>query len=371
MFHHKDLSRLKGLILAALLMIFSSCAVNPVSGKHELMLLSEAEEIQLGRQTDAQVASQYGIYKDGELTGYLNQMGKKMAKISHRPNLPYEFKILDTPVVNAFAVPGGYVYFTRGILANLNSEAELAGVMGHELGHITARHSAQQYSRSQLAQMALGGAMMFSETASILAPLAQMGVGLLFLSYSRDNEREADRLGVAYSSQAGYDATHMARFFETLERMQPEKDGSGLPEWFSTHPNPDDRIGAVQRDALKWQKQLGLKDFKVNGDVICEKLTAWFMVKTPGKDSWKNMCFTTPYCGFNSRFRTTGKFKIREAWCRWRVRIKMPPYCLCCPLKNHSNRRPGILFRRTGPAWWPLTGNPSTVCRHFEWFPEC
>ena len=120
------------------------------------------------------MVSEYGIYRDDRLTGYLDGVGKRLAKISHRPGLPYEFKVLDTPVVNAFAVPGGYVYFTRGILSNLNSEAELACVMGHELGHITARHSAQQYSRAQLAQLTLGSAMMFSQTLQVLAPLAQM-----------------------------------------------------------------------------------------------------------------------------------------------------------------------------------------------------
>ena len=244
-------------LLLGLLYFTAACAVNPVTGEHQLMLLSEDDEIRLGRKSDSQVVNQYGLYKDPQLTAYLDGLGKKLARLSHRPGLPYEFKILDTPVVNAFAVPGGYIYFTRGILAILNSEAELAGVMGHELGHITARHSAQHYSRAQLAQLTLGGAMMLSETLSVLAPLAQMGVGLLFLSYSRDNEREADDLGVAYSSQAGYDATHMALFFGTLERMQPVSDKSGLPEWFSTHPNPEDRIGAVQREAKKWRKELG------------------------------------------------------------------------------------------------------------------
>ena len=196
-------SMVMGLFLLCLLCFPIACAVNPVSGEYQLMLLNEEDEIRLGQETDSQVVSEYGIYKDPQLTAYLDGLGQELARLSHRPGLPYEFKILDTPVVNAFAVPGGYVYFTRGILANLNSEAELAGVMGHELGHITARHSAQQYSRAQLAQLTLGSAMMLSETFQVLAPLAQMGVSLLFLSYSRDNEREADDLGVAYSSQAG------------------------------------------------------------------------------------------------------------------------------------------------------------------------
>ena len=287
-----------GFLVLGLLYFPTGCAVNPVTGDHELMLLSEEDEIRLGRESDSQVMGEYGVYKDPQLTAYLDGMGKKLAKLSHRPGLPYEFKILDTPVVNAFAVPGGYVYFTRGILANLNSEAELAGVMGHELGHITARHSAQQYSRAQLAQVTLGSAMMLSETLQVLAPLAQMGVSMLFLSYSRDNEREADDLGVAYSSQAGYDATHMALFFETLERMKPTSDKSGLPEWFSTHPDPEDRIGAVQREAKKWQKDLGLKNFKVNRDAYLKKLNGMVYGEDPREGFVENDVFYHPLLRF-------------------------------------------------------------------------
>ncbi len=247
-----------------LLISLVSCATNPVTGETQLMLLTEPQEIELGRQTDSQIVKQYGIYKDRALTAYMGDIGQRLGNLSHRPDLPYHFKILDSSVANAFALPGGYVYFTRGILAYLNTEAELAGVMGHEIGHITARHSAQQYSKAQLAQIGLGAGMILSETFRGLADLVQFGVGMLFLSFSRDNERQADDLGVEYSSRAGYDAAQMAGFFETLERMHPTADRSGLPEWFSTHPNPVDRIGAVQRKAREWQHKLGLKHLKEN-----------------------------------------------------------------------------------------------------------
>ncbi|HOC24954.1 MAG TPA: M48 family metalloprotease, partial [bacterium] len=129
-------------VVSALLLIgwLIACAVNPVTGKRQLMLLSEGDEVALGQQTDAEVISTYGLYDNTALTSYVNTIGQKMAKISHRPNLAYSFKVLDTDVVNAFAVPGGYIYVTRGILAYLNDEAELAGVLGHELGHVAARH---------------------------------------------------------------------------------------------------------------------------------------------------------------------------------------------------------------------------------------
>jgi predicted Zn-dependent protease len=174
-------------------------------------------------------------------------------------------EIVDASVVNAFAVPGGYLYLTRGILAYLNSEAELAGVMGHELGHITARHSAQQYSRAQLAQLGVVvGGLFLGDLAS---GIAQLGVGMLFLSFSRENERQADELGVEYASKAGYDGKELAAFFETLERMNPGSDRSGLPGWFSTHPRPEDRVVAVRKEAREWQQKLGMRGPKVNRDL--------------------------------------------------------------------------------------------------------
>lgn len=249
--------------LLGLLLWAASCAVNPVSGQRELMLVSENEEIQLGGQTDVDVVRQFGLYDDQKLNAYINGLGQRMGKVSHRPHLAYRFKVLDVSVVNAFAVPGGYVYFTRGILATLNSEAELAGVMGHEIGHITARHSAQQISRAQLAQMGVAMGSMFSETFRALSGVTGMGVQMLFLKFSRDNERQADDLGVEYASKVGYDASRMANFFETLDRMQPHSDKSGLPSWFSTHPNPEDREKVVRERSRQWQKKLGQKSPKV------------------------------------------------------------------------------------------------------------
>lgn len=259
-----------GFMLLGLLFWTASCATNPVSGGPELMLLSEEDEIKLGGQTDLEVRSQYGVYKDAELQAYLDDLCRRLGNLSHRPTLGYRLEILDASVVNAFAVPGGYVYFTRGILCTLNNEAELAGVMGHEIGHIAARHSAQQYSRAQLAQLGvvLGGLFM----GDLGSGLAQFGVGMLFLSFSRDNERQADALGVEYSSKAGYDAAEMAHFFETLERMNPSSDRTGLPSWFSTHPSPVDREAAVRSMAKEWQQQLGLKHAKVNREVYLKKI---------------------------------------------------------------------------------------------------
>lgn len=260
------------IIIVSLIVWAISCAVNPVTGKREFMLLTENDELALGQQTDQQIMETYGIYDDPELLTYVTAIGARMGKLTHRPNLNYTFRILDTPVINAFAVPGGYVYFTRGILAYLNNEAELAGVMAHELGHITARHSAVQYSRATVAQLGLGVGAMLSETVRKYAGLAQFGVGMLFLRFSRDNERQADALGVEYSTKSGYDANNMANFFVTLERLYPGEDQSGLPGWFSTHPNPPDRIAAIKNDTQKWQSQSPQQQYAVNRDNFLTKV---------------------------------------------------------------------------------------------------
>lgn len=269
------------LALTALVVAIPSCASDPVTGRPQFMLLSEDDEMKLGGKTDKQVQSQYGVYDDPKLVAYAEDMCRRLGKLSHRPELTYRLTVLDTPVVNAFAVPGGYVYFTRGILAALSSEAEMAGIMGHEIGHITARHSAEQYSRAQVAQLGLGIGAMLGAPGRIVSGLAQIGVGMLFLGFSRENEREADDLGVEYSSRAGYDAREMARFFETLERMNPGSDRSGLPGWFSTHPSPEDREGAVRRAAAEWRRKLGMSEPKIGRDAYLKHIDGLIYGENP------------------------------------------------------------------------------------------
>ncbi len=239
--------------MCILMVIYTGCAVNPVTGQRELMLMSEQQEIAMGKQSDPAVLAQFGLYEDKTLQNFISEKGQKMAAVSHRPNLPYEFKIVDSPVVNAFALPGGFVYFTRGIMAHFNNEAEFAGVLGHEIGHVTAKHSARQYSNAQLAQVLLVGGMIASETFRQFGQQAQQGLGLLFLKFGRDNERESDKLGVEYSTKIGYDAEEMAGFFQTLNRLGEKSGASEIPNFLSTHPNPIDRYNKVQKLAAQWQ----------------------------------------------------------------------------------------------------------------------
>ncbi len=178
--------------ILAITLFFYGCAVNPVTGKKQISFMSEAAEIAQGQQSDPIIVAQYGLYDNQEIQDFINEKGQQMAAISHRPNLDYEFKVLDSDVVNAFAVPGGYIYFTRGILAHFNNEAQFAGVLGHEIGHIAHRHSAQQYTKQMLSQIAFIGGMVASPKFREFAGEAMQGMELLFLKFSRTNESESD-----------------------------------------------------------------------------------------------------------------------------------------------------------------------------------
>ncbi len=248
------------------LIIAESCSVNPVTGKKEVILMSEAQEISMGKAYDPQVVASFGLYEDEKMQTFINEKGKEMGAISHRPQLNYEFKILDSPVVNAFAVPGGYVYFTRGIMAHFNNEAEFAGVLGHEIGHVTARHSAKQQSNQTLAQLGLIVGVIASKEIAKYAGLAQESLGLLFLKFGRDDESQSDQLGVEYSTKIGYDAHEMANFFNTLKRMRAGSDSDPIPTFLSTHPDPTDRYQKVEEAATKWQAGKPQSNFKVNRD---------------------------------------------------------------------------------------------------------
>jgi len=259
-------SRINQALIFALLFLIPSCAINPVTGKKQFMLMSEAQEVALGAQYDPSVVSTFGVYDNQELLNFVTEKGTEMGKISHRPNLEFHFKILDSPVINAFAVPGGYIYLTRGILAQFNNEAELIGVLGHEMGHVTARHSASQQSKQQLGQLLLVGGMIASEKFREFGEYASQGMQLLFLKFSRDNEREADRLGVEYSSKIQYDAHKMADFFDVLNKMQMASDHAGVPTFMSTHPDPGDRYNAVHQKSKEWQDSLQYLSWTVNAD---------------------------------------------------------------------------------------------------------
>jgi predicted Zn-dependent protease len=232
--------------LTAGLALGFGCATNPATGKKEFNLMSEAQEIQMGREADAQVRQEMGIYKDAALQQYVNTIGQQLARVSDRPNLEWHFAVVDQPAVNAFALPGGFVYITRGILPFLQNEAQLAGVLGHEIGHVTARHSASQYSKATGASVGLALLGIFVPEAQQLQGAAETALSLLFLKYGRDDELEADRLGAGYEAKGGWDPHALAGMLTTLGRLdQASGSRKGVPNWLSTHPTPADRVQKV------------------------------------------------------------------------------------------------------------------------------
>ncbi|HEX2164886.1 MAG TPA: M48 family metalloprotease [Thermoanaerobaculia bacterium] len=223
----------------------AACATNPVTGRQQLALISEQQEIQLGRQTDQQVVQQLGLVDDAELQRYVETVGKRLAADSERPDLPWTFRVVDDPSVNAFALPGGFIYLTRGIVTHLNNEAEMAAVLGHEIGHVTARHSVSRISQSQLASLGLVLGSIFVPELRNYGDLAQTGLQLLFLKYGRDDERQADDLGLRYMLDDGYDPRQMPAVFETLARVSQVQGQGRLPAWLSSHPAPEARAERI------------------------------------------------------------------------------------------------------------------------------
>ena len=216
------------------------CATNPATGKRQISLVSSGKELEIGRESDPAIIAEYGLYDDQAVQRYVNEVGQRLARVSHLPNLTWHFRVLDSPIVNAFALPGGYIYITRGILGYMSSEAQLAGVLGHEIAHVTARHSAEQITRSQLAGIGLLAGAIFVDAFRPYSGIAQQGIGLLFLKYSRDNETQADELGIEYATKAGYDPRESPATYATLKRIG-ERAGSSLPSFLSSHPDPGDR----------------------------------------------------------------------------------------------------------------------------------
>ncbi len=236
-----------GIVSLMLLAMSWTCVTNPVTGKKELMLISEADEIAMGAQVHQGLGIEYGFYEDPQLTAYVRKVAERLLPAVHRPQLKYHFHILDTPVQNAFAAPGGYIYITRGLLAMMNSEAELAVVLGHELGHVNARHSASKLSRNLLFGIGLALAGELNEDIKKAMPAVQIATALVSLQYSRDDEYQADGLGVAYARSAHYNPTAMIDFFSSLEQLKAMSGGGGMPNFLSTHPLTPKRIEAVKQ----------------------------------------------------------------------------------------------------------------------------
>jgi predicted Zn-dependent protease len=231
-------------VIAALV---SSCAVNPATGKRELSLVGEQDEIAMGEATAKSTRATIGDYPDSAVQRYVRGLGLRLAATTERPGLPWSFEVIDDPEVNAFAAPGGKIFVTRGILPYLDSEGELAGVLGHECGHVTARHTAQQVTRQELFGVGLAAGSLLSSGIASAAGGIQQGLGVLFLSYSRSNEAQADELGFRYIRRARYDPREMSDVFRVLERVGQLSGGGKVPTWAATHPAPEDRLAKAEQ----------------------------------------------------------------------------------------------------------------------------
>lgn len=295
---HPMPSRLGPLATLGLLVSLVACAVNPATGKRELSLVGQAQEIEMGRSADADVSSSLGLVDAPELQTYVDELGKGLAAGSERPELPWSFKVVDDPVVNAFALPGGFIYVTRGILANFESEAELAAVLGHEIGHVTARHSVSQMSRQQLQQLGLGVGMIFSEDVRKFGGVLAAGLGLLNLKYSRGDETQSDELGVRYMTRQGYDSQSMVGVFQMLAAVSGGE-GGRVPQWQLTHPYPENREAHIREVISALGAPAGGREGR---DALLDRLDGLVYGENPREGYFKGTRFVHPDLAFEARF---------------------------------------------------------------------
>lgn len=287
-------------LVASVAIALAACATNPVTGKSELSLVSEEQEIQLGQSGAQDVAQSIGLLDDQALQQYVQNLGASLARDSERPNLPWTFRVVDDPTPNAFAFPGGFIFVTRGMLTHMNSEADLASVLGHEIGHVTAKHTVQQISRAQLAQLGLGIGMILSERLREYGDLASTGLSLLFLKYGRDAERQADDLGFRYTLEHGYDVREMVSVFATLARLGEASGQSPLPAWLATHPYPEERIQATQQRLAQLSQQTN--NLRANQEAFMTRVNGLVYGANPRHGFFRGTTFLHPDLRFRLDF---------------------------------------------------------------------
>jgi predicted Zn-dependent protease len=291
--------------VATIVTIFSlalmiACAINPATGKRQLSLISESQEIAIGIENDRAIVASLGLYPDDELQRYIQRLGETLAATSERPGLDWTFRVVDDPVINAFALPGGYIYITRGILAHLDSEAELVAVMGHEIGHVTARHGVNQMSKGQLAQLGMGVAMATSEGLREYGQLAETGLATLFMKFSRDAERQADDLGLRYLLIAGFDPRPMSGVYDMLASVSRNQGGGRIPALFSTHPAPENRSQRINDQITALNRSFeGLPD---GHDRFMAQIDGVVFGEDPRQGFFKQDLFMHPEMEFSFRF---------------------------------------------------------------------
>lgn len=294
-------SRLRAVpLIASLGLGAAACATNPATGEQQLMLVSRDQEVEMGRAGAEAVRQQIGLYQNQSLQEYVGQVGQELAARSENPNLPWSFQVVDDPAVNAFALPGGFIFVTRGILGYFNSEAEMAAVLGHEIGHVTGRHSAEQISRAQAAQLGLGLGSIFVPEIAQFGDVLGASLGLLFLKFGRDDERQADLLGLRYMSAANYEPNEMVDVFTMLGRVSEAGGGSSLPSWLSTHPAPEDRRQRIE-EVISGLPQSGAQG-QVDRDRYLRAIDGIVFGNNPRQGYFRGSTFLHPDLEFTFEF---------------------------------------------------------------------
>ena len=303
-------------VAAGVLIAACAMSVDPLTGRRAAFGYSWSEEIRIGAEADAEISAQYGVYNDPQLSAYVTRVGEAVLAQSHlrRPEASAEFrgtafhfKVLDNSIVNAFALPGGYIYVTRGLLAHSENEAQLAVVIGHEIGHVVARHSSRRALKANLAQIGLQGGAILAQQVGInpdqVMALGSQAAQFIFLKYSRDDERQADALGVEYAAKAGYRTDEAAGFFHMLERMS-EGHGS-IPTWMSTHPDPGDRQQSMVRMCQEWRTQ-GFAQETVGQETLFGRLDGMILGDNPRQGFVENNTYYHPELRFS--------FPVPQGW---------------------------------------------------------
>ena len=280
----------------------AGCAANLATGERHLNLIGESQEISMGQQADSQVIASLGLYPSAALQRYVQELGTKLAKTSERPDLPWTFRVVDDPTVNAFALPGGFIYVTRGLMTYVENEAELSGVIGHEIGHVTAQHAVHSMSSQQVTQLGIAAGMMIEPKLQRYGQYLNAGLGLLYLKYSRDDESQADHLGFRYMVRAKNDPREMIQVFDMLNRVGQESGGGRLPEWLESHPNPVNRSEAFQKeiDTLT----LSMTSLTVNRDSYLSRIDGLVFGQNPREGFFRDNFFYQPDLEFVFEFPT-------------------------------------------------------------------
>ena len=284
----------------------SGCAVNPVTGQQNIVLMSEQQEIALGRKSNQQVLQEYAAYDNPELQAYVQKVGQELAAKSHRTDLVYRFTVLDSKDVNAFALPGGYIYITRGLMGYLNSEAELAAVLGHEIGHVTARHAVRQYTAAQLANIGatLGAIFIPGMNTTASNQLAQLFGTALLRGYGREHELEADQLGAEYMARDGYDPQAMLDVLRVLKNQESFEIKAAKAEGrepnvyhglFATHPDNDTRLQQVIAWADKYRNSTTTN---IGRETYLQEINGLIFGDSPREGILRGRTFYHPDLGF-------------------------------------------------------------------------